>query len=165
MVKTNFNHGWVFCDVEEGQDAFAGAPQMTPVDLPHDAMAARERKPGIPGGAAAGQYENKNTLYEKHFSVPADCDAQQWWIEFEGVYANTSVFLNGNYLGGCHYGYTDFYLDAGESVVKGGENVLQVYTKTGMGMVSRWYTGDGIYRSVWLYSGPKTSLQPGSSRV
>lgn len=165
MRKENFNQGWRYCDMNEGLDAFAGAPEMVSVDLPHDAMIFRERKPGVPGGPAAGQYENKNTVYEKTFFVPDHEEDQTYLLEFEGIYANATVFLNGNYLGGAHYGYSDFYLDATPFVVKGGENLLQVYTKTGMGMLTRWYTGDGIYRSAWLYVGPANCFVPDSVQI
>ena len=165
MNKKTLNLGWRFCELEEGQDAFGGPPQMIDVDLPHDAMIARNRKPGIPGGPAAGQYENKNMLYEKRFSVSEDPQEQKYYLEFEGVYANATVFLNGNYLGGCHYGYSDFLVDATEAIVKGRENLLQVYTKTGMGMLTRWYTGDGIYRPVWLHTGQGAGFVPNSART
>lgn len=164
MIKTSFNKEWRYCDLDDGQSPFAEAPKMTEITLPHDAMIHRKRKPDIPGGAAGGYYENKNTVYEKNFTLSADADST-YILEFEGVFANSSVFVNDNYAGGRHYGYSSFLIDITDSIAYNGENNIRVSTRTGMGMMGRWYTGDGIYRNVWLYRGGEEYLIPKTSKV
>jgi len=84
--------------------------------------------------------------YRKRFTVPAGRQAE---VRFDGVYMNADVWLNGHHLGNHPYGYTGFAYDLTPHLRPGGENVLAVRVRN-EGRNSRWYSGSGIYRHVWL---------------
>jgi len=71
------------------------------------------------------------------------------WIEFDGVYMNSDVWVNEHHLGKHPYGYTSFYYDLTPFVQKG-ENLIAVRVDNSLQPNSRWYSGSGIYRHVWL---------------
>ena len=87
--------------------------------------------------------------YRKTFSIPPELKGKQYIIMFEGVYMNSEVWLNGEYLGNHPYGYTSFWFDISDKIKFDKENVLSVKVKN-EGENSRWYSGSGIYRHVWL---------------
>jgi len=102
------------------------------------------------GGASTGYFVGGTGWYRKHFTmVPADAD-KHVTICFDGVYMNTDVWLNGHHLGNHPYGYTSFVYDLTPYLKPAGqENVLSVRVRN-IGKNSRWYSGSGIYRHVWL---------------
>lgn len=87
--------------------------------------------------------------YRKRFTVSENGPGQQFEIRFDGVYKDTEVWLNGALLGSQHYGYTSFVFDLTPHLKQGVENVLAVRVRN-EGVTSRWYSGSGIYRHVWL---------------
>ncbi len=87
--------------------------------------------------------------YRKKFYVPSTSKRKKLFLYFEGVYMNSDVWINGHHLGNHPYGYTSFQYDLTEHLVFGGENVISVEVKN-EGVNSRWYSGSGIYRHVWL---------------
>lgn len=87
--------------------------------------------------------------YRKTFTIPQDLKEKQFIILFEGVYMNSEVWLNGEFLGNHPYGYTSFWFDITGKIKFQKENVLTVKVKN-EGENSRWYSGSGIYRHVWL---------------
>lgn len=88
--------------------------------------------------------------YRKRFTVSQNSPGQQFEIRFDGVYKDAEVWLNGTLLGSQHYGYTSFVFDLTPHLKQGTENVLAVRVRN-EGVTSRWYSGSGIYRHVWLY--------------
>lgn len=101
------------------------------------------------GGRDTGWFVGGTGWYRKRFSaaaIPADGQVE---IVFDGVYMNSDVWLNGNLLGNHPYGYTAFAYDLTPHLRRTGENVLAVRVKNA-GRNSRWYSGSGIYRHVWL---------------
>ena len=130
------------------------------LDLPHDWSI--EDIPGTDsplistaiGGINTGYYLGGTSWYRKTFSVPAKLKGKRFSILFGGVYMNTDVWLNGVRLGNHPYGYTAFEFDLTDLIKFGEENVLAVEVKN-EGRNSRWYSGSGIYRHVWLHvTGP-----------
>ncbi|MBW6534233.1 MAG: DUF4982 domain-containing protein [Mariniphaga sp.] len=125
------------------------------LNLPHDWSI--EDIPGtdsplIPtaiGGISTGYYLGGTSWYRKTFSVPAKLKGKRFSILFDGVYMNTDVWLNGVHLGNHPYGYTAFEFDFTDLIKFAEENVLAVQVKN-EGRNSRWYSGSGIYRHVWL---------------
>jgi beta-galactosidase len=87
--------------------------------------------------------------YRKRFTLPAESDGKRVHLQFDGVYMNADVWLNEEHLGEHAYGYTSFWFDMTPHVKWGAENVLAVQV-TNRGVNSRWYSGSGIYRHVWL---------------
>jgi beta-galactosidase len=101
------------------------------------------------GGRDTGWFVGGTAWYRKHFSaaaLPADGQAE---IVFDGVYMNSDVWLNGHLLGSHPYGYTPFAFDLAPHLRRTGDNVLAVRIRND-GRNSRWYSGSGIYRHVWL---------------
>ena len=145
MKKLSFNDGWtVRCLTRET------VPKQ--VSVPHDAMIDEPRSPESQGEGNIGWYIGGDYEYVKSFPVPEEWRGQKILIEFEGVYHNAEVFINGEKAAFRPYGYTNFYADAGEFLKYGEENQLKVIAVNSDQPNSRWYTGTGIYRpvNVWL---------------
>lgn len=103
-----------------------------------------------PNGTAQGHTEGGVGWYRKTFSLPMAEKGRQIGITFDGVYMNSEVWFNGQKLGGRPYGYSSFYFDLTSLARFGKEpNVLSVRVDS-RGKTSRWYSGSGIYRHVWL---------------
>lgn len=129
----------------------------TPVTLPHDAMISEQRSKNASDGGH-GYFPGGVYTYEKTFTAPAAWEGKKVIIEFEGVYRNCTVSLNGKEIGGHKYGYTTFTLPL-ENLNYGGENTLAVVADNSRLPNSRWYTGSGIYRPVWLYVGDEKRIE------
>ena len=87
--------------------------------------------------------------YRKTFRLPAGARGRDAWLEFDGVYMNSDVWINGVHLGRRPYGYASFAYDVTRHLVPG-VNVVAVRVDNSRQPNSRWYTGSGIYRHVWL---------------
>src|SRR5258705_4217646 len=87
--------------------------------------------------------------YRKKFNVPLEAKGKRVLIQFDGVYMNAEVWLNGQSIGTHPYGYTSFWFDLTDKLTFGESNVLAVKVRN-EGENSRWYSGSGIYRHVWL---------------
>ncbi|MBQ8813521.1 MAG: DUF4982 domain-containing protein [Lachnospiraceae bacterium] len=147
MKKLCFNTGWN-CN---------GAP----VTLPHDAMIHETRRADNPSGSAQAYFPGGKYVYEKTFLKPA---AEHVTFQFEGVYRNAKVVINGKDAGGTEYGYLPFFVCADDLLVDG-ENTIRVECDNVNQPDSRWYTGAGIYRPVWMWTGPKSGIEPEQVRV
>jgi beta-galactosidase len=155
--KILFDFEWKFYrgDVENAQLADFNDSTWRLLDLPHDWSI--EDIPGTDspidsaaiGGINTGYYVGGISWYRKTFEVPKDWSGKKLSVYFEGVYMNSDVWLNGQHLGNHPYGYTAFEFDITELVKTGEKNVIAVQVKN-EGRNSRWYTGSGIYRHVWL---------------
>ena len=125
------------------------------VELPHDWGVEDMPGRGTPfDPEAIGQVQSGFTWggtgwYRKAFDVPASSRGKRVRIQFDGVYMNAEIWLNGKRVGEHPYGYTSFWFDLTDKVNFGGANTLAVKVKN-EGENSRWYSGSGIYRHVWL---------------
>ena len=125
------------------------------VDLPHDWSI--EDLPGrdspfdrdAPGQVSTGFTVGGTGWYRKTFTVPAADKGRRILLRFDGVYMNAEVWVNGESLGSHPYGYTSFWFDITGKVKMPGPNVVAVKVRN-VGENSRWYSGSGIYRHVWL---------------
>jgi beta-galactosidase len=125
------------------------------VDLPHDWSI--ERVPGsaslfdkqCPSGSGGGFLPGGIGWYRKTFTLPATAHGKRVFVEFEGVYMDSDVWLNSQHLGHHPYGYTSFEYELTPSLKWDGPNVLAVRASVQQ-PCSRWYSGAGIYRHVWL---------------
>ncbi len=154
MKKSDFNFGWQFA--REGE-------ALSPVTLPHDAMIIEPRGAKTSNGGH-GYFPGGVYTYEKTFIAPANWADKTILVEFEGVYKNATVSLNGKELTFHPYGYTGFFVEL-DGLIYGSENTLTVVANNSKLPNSRWYSGSGIYRPVWLYEGPKNSLRPESVKI
>ena len=121
-----------------------------PVTLPHDAMLAEPRTAISAGGTNTGWYEGYDYEYQRTLTVPENELADTHILEFEGVYHNAEVWLNGQKAAFRPYGYTNFYVDCAP-YLHAGENELRVIARNADQPNSRWYSGAGIYRPVQLW--------------
>ena len=151
MQKISFNEGWLFGRLNE--------ESRREVTLPHDAMIGEKRTAESAGGKNTGWYEGHDYAYEKTFSVPDEWKEKHIVLEFEGVYRNAKVYINGQLAGGRAYGYSNFYVDADKFLEFGKDNVIRVEAFNSDQPNSRWYSGAGIYRPVWLYVMPSSHIQ------
>ena len=120
------------------------------VTLPHDAMLAEPRTALSAGGTNTGWYEGYDYEYQRTLTVPENELADTHILEFEGVYHNAEVWLNGQKAAFRPYGYTNFYVDCAP-YLHAGENELRVIARNADQPNSRWYSGAGIYRPVQLW--------------
>lgn len=166
MKKRSLNENWKFQIGDGGalSALMGGGAKIKTVHIPHDASIETERNPEELNGAANGFFHEDNYIYSKSF-VMEDADAgKDVFIEFEGVYSNAFVYVNGVYAGKCPYGYTDFYLNITNFIIWGAENTIKVLAKNGVGS-ARWYTGGGIYRDVYLMIADKMHFAPEGIRL
>ena len=120
------------------------------LDVPHDWAIEGDFYAGNPSGAGGGALPGGIGWYRKHFQV-SDLSplTSKFYIEFDGVYMNSTVYVNGHKVGYRPYGYSSFEYDI-TPYLKEGENVVAVRVDNSDQPNSRWYSGCGIYRHVWL---------------
>jgi len=147
MKKNCFNRNWT-CN-------------GSAVTLPHDAMIHETRSADNPSGGAQAFFAGGRYVYEKTFEKP---DADHVLFQFEGVYKNARVSVNGCDAGGTDYGYLPFFICA-DKLLKEGENTIRVECDNADQPDSRWYSGAGIFRPVWMWTGPKDALEPEQVRI
>ena len=144
MKATSLLTGWTCRHLDDT------APGKT-VTLPHDAMLAEPRTALSAGGTNTGWYEGYDYEYRRTLTVPENELADTHILEFEGVYHNAEVWLNGQKAAFRPYGYTNFYVDCAP-YLHAGENELRVIARNADQPNSRWYSGAGIYRPVQLWT-------------
>ncbi len=158
MRKSRLHSGWMFW--KDGME-----DQKRQIDLPHDAMQEERRQADLPKGSGSGFFPGGKYWYSKTiFGTPELCQ-QTAILEFEGVYMNAKVFLNGEEIGGWIYGYTNFYVDLTGKLLENQENLLTVLADNSQQPNSRWYSGSGIYRPVNLYTGAAEYILPDGIQV
>jgi beta-galactosidase len=160
-THVNFNEGWKFsldAGDEAAQPGFDDSGWRE-LDLPHDWSIEgefSEKNPATPGG---GALPGGIGWYRKTFRVNSADRERLTYVSFDGVYRNSEVWINGNYLGKRPYGYSSFryeltpFLRYGEE-----ENVIAVKVDNSAQPNSRWYSGSGIYRNVWLTTTGKLAV-------
>ena len=119
------------------------------LDLPHDWSIEGTPQRDAPAGGRGGYFPTGTGWYRKAFRLPAGSRGREAWLEFDGVYMNADVWVNGALLGRRPYGYSSFAYDITRHLVPG-VNVVAVRVDNSRQPNSRWYTGSGIYRHVWL---------------
>ncbi|MCR5230370.1 MAG: DUF4982 domain-containing protein [Solobacterium sp.] len=145
-----FNDGWKFCG-EDGAFAEASFDDSgwRSVTLPHDWSIENEFT--AEAEAESGFLKGGTGWYRKTFAVSEDLSGKRFTIDFDGVYMNSTVYVNGVKLGTHPYGYTPFSFDITDELITDGtaENVIAVKVENEQPN-SRWYSGSGIYRDVRL---------------
>lgn len=155
MIRKSFNDNW-YVGPKSGQFSDAASRMLPPkaVMLPHDAMIEKKRlKPAEKdlAGASVGYFSEGEFDYKKTFFVPEEYTEKRVTIEFEGVYANAMVYINGDFAGQHPFGYSNFYIKADRFLKYGEENEIKVVAMNNKD--SRWYSGAGIYRNTKLIVG------------
>ena len=146
-----FDSNWSFVLDEKmtAEQAFV-AEGWRQLNLPHDWAIEGDFYAGNPSGAGGGALPGGVGWYKKSFTIAAkELKDQRFFIEFDGVYMNSTVWLNGHELGTRPYGYSSFEYDM-TPYLKEGDNCIVVKVDNSDQPNSRWYSGCGIYRHVWL---------------
>ena len=144
-----FDSDWLFCLADSAQMASVTYNDVAwrKLDLPHDWAIEGDFMPSNPSGAGGGALPGGVGWYRKHFTVEK---ADKYFVEFDGVYMNAAVYINGHLLGKRPYGYSSFEYDLTPYLNWNGDNVMAVRVDNSDQPNSRWYSGCGIYRHVWL---------------
>ncbi|SHH42427.1 glycoside hydrolase family 2 TIM barrel-domain containing protein [Clostridium grantii] len=148
-MVTNIDKDWRFIlsDDDLYKEVYFDHSTWEKVNLPHDwvVKGAFDKK----GSARLGFLKAGVGWYRKNFFIDEELDGNKVYIDFDGVYMNSEVYINGHLLGNRPYGYMSFSYDMTDYIVKG-LNVIAVRVNTGEGVTGRWYTGSGINQHVHL---------------
>ncbi|HSE25434.1 MAG TPA: glycoside hydrolase family 2 TIM barrel-domain containing protein, partial [Pyrinomonadaceae bacterium] len=146
----SFNQGWRFYlgDVPDAQRPELDDSQWRLLNLPHDWSIEGAFDQKNPAGFGGGALPGGIGWYRKAFEI-TPVKGKSVFIDFDGVYRNSEVWLNGQFLGKRPYGYSSFQYDLTPHL-KPGKNIIAVKVDNSQQPNSRWYSGSGIYRNVWL---------------
>ncbi len=143
-------------DVKNGENSAMDDSQWRLLNLPHDWSIEGKFNPDNPSGVGGGALPGGIGWYRKTFSVSGADTGKLMFIRFDGVYRNSEVWINGHYLGKRPYGYSSFEYELTPFLhYDGAKNVLAVRVDNAEQPNSRWYSGSGIYRNVWLVTTEK----------
>ena len=155
MFRRNIDLGWEFVRGLPGRGGDA-----VKVDLPHDFLIEEPTVPDAPGGASMGYYGGSAGTYTKMLDIGPEYAGKRVLVEFDGVYMNAAVSLNGQVVARHNYGYTPFHADITDYIRPGRTNRLSVYVDDTCQPNSRWYSGAGIYRHVDLLTAESVHISP-----
>ncbi|HUM84197.1 MAG TPA: glycoside hydrolase family 2 TIM barrel-domain containing protein [Lachnospiraceae bacterium] len=155
MRKQLFGDDWIFKN-EKGI--------TKKVTLPHDAMQEETRNEKAPSGSGGAYFPGGCYEYSRTFMAPEEWRDRDVILEFEGIYPMAEISLNGCKVGSCSYGYSGyrFLLD---NLSYGSGNILKVTVNGSQKPDSRWYSGAGMIRPVWLWTGSRSHILPDGIRV
>ena len=151
MRKIPWNENWLFW--KEGREE-----SRKTVSLPHDAMIYEDRDKKLGTGNGCAFFAGGQYYYTKTLHAPEEYRDRFVALEFEGVYKNAQVLVNGKLAGFRPYGYSNFYVELGPYLKHGEENEICVIADNSQMPNSRWYSGSGIYREVQLYVAGRTHI-------
>ena len=147
----SFDKGWMFSLGDNDSYSSPGFNDSSwrSLNLPHDWAIEGNFSEDNPSGTGGGALPGGVGWYRKTFTLPSDMKGKQIYIDFDGAYMNATVYINGHELGTRPYGYASFSYDM-TPWLRQGENVVAVRVDNAEQPNSRWYSGCGIYRHVWL---------------
>ncbi|MBR4048770.1 MAG: DUF4982 domain-containing protein [Bacteroides sp.] len=150
--RIDFSNDWCF---QLGDEPAAMAPDYDDsawrkLDLPHDWAIEGDFSPHNPSGTGGGALPGGIGWYRKTFTPDVNASDKRLYIDFDGAYMNATVYINGHELGTRPYGYISFSYDLTPYIQWGKPNVVAVRVDNAEQPNSRWYSGCGIYRHVWL---------------
>ena len=151
-ARENFDDGWRFSrdDLPLAAQPEFDDSSWRQLDLPHDFTVEGPFDPKASSGAPGGFLPGGIAWYRKTFHLPASAAGQKIFVEFDGVFMNSQVWINGNHLGKRPYGFIGFEYDLTPFLKPDAPNTLSVRVDNSRLPSARWYTGTGIYRHVWL---------------
>jgi beta-galactosidase len=153
-VTMSFDTGWLFlkADAAGAEKSKFDDAAWRALDVPHDWSIEGPFNKDNPTGGAGGFLPAGVGWYRKHFNLPTSYAERRVFVDFDGVMANSDVWINGFHLGSRPYGYVSFRYELTQHLNFGEEktNVIAVRADNSSQPASRWYTGAGIYRHVRL---------------
>lgn len=151
-ITESFNEDWFFMLADDS--AAAGVKyddsNWRRLNLPHDWSIEGSFSKDHPATAGGGALPGGVGWYRKTFNLPASDSMKKIFIDFDGIYRKSAVYINGHLLGVRPSGYISFRYDLTPYLNFGGKNVIAVRVDNSRQPNSRWYSGSGIYRNVWL---------------
>ena len=149
---SSFNQGWKFSlsDDENARLPEFDDREWRSLNLPHDWAIEGEFSIDNPSGTGGGALPGGVGWYRKTFRVSSGDAPKKYFVDFDGVYMNSEVFVNGQLMGKRPYGYISFRYDMTPYLYTDRDNVIAVRVDNEEQPNSRWYSGCGIYRNVWL---------------
>ena len=151
--KINDNWKFNLKDVSDAKNTTFDDSKWQSVNVPHDWSVKGQLSPTL--ASCTGYLPGGIGWYRKSVNIPQSKTGEKVYLYFEGVYNRSEVFINGHSLGKRPNGYISFAYDATPYVKYGAENTISVRVDHSQSADSRWYTGSGIYRDVWLvYANP-----------
>lgn len=154
MKKISLNQGWLFAKgTITMMELFTGrGEKIEKVDLPHDAMICQERDPDTKNAHQTGFYPGGEYTYLKKWDVPEEWEDHKIVLEFEGIADTCRIYCNGDLVAENYNPYTSIFVDVTGHLKWGQENELKVEVRS-VEQSSRWYSGAGLYRSVYAWVG------------
>ncbi len=166
MKKNNFNAGWSFW---ENKDSFAliwNIPDKAiTVDLPYEPMILNKAYEDSTNGGSTGFRDSEVYTYVKLIDVSESDRDKVFKLQFEGIYMNALVYVNGQLAGKNPFGYSRFNVSLNRFLKYGAKNEIRVEARSGAMTNSRWYTGAGIYRDVYLLESGLTHISADGVRI
>ena len=151
--STLFNDGWKFNlgDVPDAKNKDYDDESWRSLTLPHDWSIEQDFNKNSPSTHEGGFLDGGIGWYRKSFVLPKEIEGKKITIDFDGVYMDSYIYVNGEQVGNHPYGYTPFSFDITHNLICDGvtENVISVKVNNKQPS-SRWYSGSGIYRDVKL---------------
>lgn len=151
-IVENFCKDWKFHlgDIANGNDPSLNDENWRQLNLPHDWSIEGEFSKDNPATPGGGALPGGIGWYRKTFFVSENDKEKLFFIDFDGIYRNSEVWINGIYLGKRPYGYSSFRYELTPYIKFGEKNIIAVKVDNSLQPNSRWYSGSGIYRNVWL---------------
>ena len=166
MIEQKWNEDWKFW---VDKDSFAlvwDIPEIArDITLPHDAMIEKPAHADSLNGGNTGFRDGDVYTYVKIFYAPEEYREKTVALKFEGVYMNAFVYVNGQLAAKSPFGYTTFYAPLNDFLKYGEDNEIRVQVRAGAMTNSRWYSGAGIYRDVYLLEFGLTHIVPEGVQV
>lgn len=150
--RHDFTADWRFCQCDDSTAVRPGYDDSgwRKLNLPHDWAVEGEFCKDNPSGTGGGALPGGVGWYRKTFTADKADEGKRYRIDFDGAYMNSTVYINGHELGTRPYGYISFSYDLTPYIKWGKKNVIAVRVDNAEQPNSRWYSGCGIYRNVWL---------------
>lgn len=156
MKKICFNENWKFTNIR--------TKESREVNVPYDGMLGEVRSEEAKTGKNGCFFFGSDYEYEKKFSGE-EFSGKKTILEFEGVYKDGEVYLNGELVKTHNYGYTGFYVDITNKINSEKENIIKVLAKNSDQPNCRWYSGAGIFRPVYLWVGEEKHIETNGIKV
>jgi beta-galactosidase len=156
MKMEKWNKDWKFwADKRSFALVWSVPDHGVDIDLPHDGMICEKPRAESANRGSTGYRDGGNYVYRKIFSPGKEDRNKTFILKFEGIFMNAFVYINEQLAGKCPNGYSTFYVELNDYLNYGEDNEVRIFVRNGAMPNSRWYSGSGIYRDVYLLeSGP-----------
>ncbi len=166
MKAQLFNQNWKFWVDKNSFALVWSVPDFAKdVTLPHDAMLEEQPYADSPNQGKSAFRDGNPYTYVTYITPTEEDRNKTLMLKFEGIYMNAKVYINEEYVAKCPYGYTGFYVPLDGYLRYGQKNEIRVAVKNNGMPSSRWYSGGGIYRDVYLLTGGKAYIKPDGVQV